>query len=148
MASDEYQALSAQNSGRAKEIARIFIKAAKETHAVVIKAEAKSRKAMEGIASQNKQIMWRTLQDYIREYADFIGQTSVVTGIGLYKVDHAFYDHTTTTDIEGQLQLAIGFVYAKEALTSTVKENYKQCVEKHLKRLGLFSDNELKYMFW
>ena len=51
------------------------------------------------------------------------------------------------SDIKNQLQIVIGFVHAKEAFDSAAKETYKQCVEKLLKKSGMFSDKELKHMF-
>lgn len=147
MIPNEFQTLNAQNNERALEIAKILVKAAKETHAVITKSEAKSKKARDSIVTHDKDILWRTLQEYIGQYADFISKTSSFTGIVLYKVNRDFYNQITAADIENQFQIIIGFIYAKEAFDSVVKETYKQCVEKHLKKSGLFSKNELKHLF-
>lgn len=147
MTDNEFQTLNAQNNERALEIAKILIKAAKETHAVIVKSEAKSKKAKEAIAMHDKEVMWRILQEYIEQYAGFISKTSALTGVGLCKADRDFYNRITVADIENQIQIIIGFVHAKEAFDSVVKETYKQCVEKHLKRSPLFSSNELKHLF-
>ena len=88
--------------------------------------------------------MWRTLQEYIGYYAGFINSMTMLTGIGLQRVNREFYDRVTAVDIEHQLQIIIGFVYAKEALDSVCRETYKQCVKKLLRQSKLFDDNELK----
>ena len=146
MTSNEFQTLKAQSNERALEIAKILIKAAKETHAVVVKSEAKSKKARESINTHDKDIMWNTLQEYIGQYADFIKETSFLTGVGLYKMDQQTYDKITAVDVGNQLHIMIGFVYAKQAVDSAVKEAYKQCVEKLLKSSGLFSGSELRHL--
>ncbi len=143
---DEFQSLNAKNNERALEVAKILVKAAKETYAVITKSEALSKSACESIATHNKEVMWNTLQDYISRYADFINSVSSFTGIGLQKVNRDFYERITASDVENQLQIIIGFVYAKEAIDSVVKETFKQCVKKHLKQSKLFTDSELKHL--
>jgi len=143
---DEFQSLNAKNNENALEISKILIKAAKETHAVVMKAEEKSKRACESIATHNKETMWRTLQEYICSYANFINSVSSFTGVVFQRVDRDFYERVTAADVENQLQIMIGFVYAKEATDSAVKENYKQCVKKLLKQSKLFTGNELKHL--
>ena len=144
---DEFQALNAQNNERAKEIAKILVKAAKETHAVMTRSEGKCKKARESIDTHDKDTMWSTLQEYINQYADFINNMSTLTGVGLYRVNRDFYERITATDVENQIHIIIGFVHAKEAYDSVMKETYKQCVKKLLKRSGLFTDDELKRLF-
>lgn len=141
---EEFQSLNAQNDERSLEISRIFVKAANETHAVITKSEAKCSAARRSILTHDKGIMWQTLQEYIRDYADFINSMSVWTGIGLRLVDKAFYEQLSPNDVENQLQIMIGFIYAKEAMDSVLKETYKQCLKKLLKQSGLFDDHELK----
>ena len=147
MTSNDFQTLNTQNNERTLEIAKILVKAAKETHAVLTKSEVKSKKARDGIATHNKDIMWCILQEYIGQYSDFINHASSFTGVGLGKVDHDFYDRITATDVENQLRIIIGFVYAKEAIDSSSKETYKQCVKKLIKKSKLFSEDELKHLF-
>ena len=144
---DEFQSLNAQSNERSLEIAKILIKAAKETHAVISRSEARCTAARNSIATHDKETMWRTLQEYIGYYASFINSMTALTGIGLLRVNREFYDRVTAVDIENQLQIIIGFVYAKEALDSVLKETYKQRVEKLLKQSKLFDDNELKRLF-
>lgn len=143
----EFQSLNAKNNEKSLEVAKILVKAAKETHAVITKSDALSKSARESISTHNKEVMWKTLQDYISRYADFINSSSELTGIVLYKVDREFYEQLTSNDVENQLQLMIGFVYAKVALDSVVKKTYEQCVKKLLKQSGMFSDSELRQLF-
>lgn len=144
---DEFQSLNAQSNEQSLEIARLLIKAAKETHAVIIKSEAQCAAARSSISTHDKVNMWQTLQEYIGRYASFINSMSALTGIGLQRVNREFYDRITAVDIENQLQIVIGFVYAKEALDSVFKETYKQCVKKLMKQSKLFNDNKLKRLF-
>ena len=141
---EEFQSLNAQNDERTLEISKILVKAAKETHAVITKSEAKCSAARRSIATRDKDAMWQTLQEYIRDYADFINSMSAWTGIVLHKVDKAMYDQLSPNDVENQLQIMIGFVYAKEAMDSVFQEPFKQCVEKFLKQSKLFDNSELK----
>ena len=143
---DPIYSLSAQSNERAQKIAEIIIKAAKETHAVVSRSEALSQQARNSIATHDKAAMWLTLQQYIARYADFIKSISAFTGVVLYRVDRAFYETVTATDIETQLQIMIGFIYAKEACNSAAKEAFRQCLKKLLKRSGLFTDKELRLL--
>lgn len=147
MESNEFQTLNAQNNEQALEIAKILIKAAKETHAVLTRSEAKCKKARDAMATHDKDTMWCALQEYIGQYADFIRDTSAFTGVALCKVNRNIYNQLTAVDIEKQLQIVIGFVHAKEAFDSVIEETYKQCVKKLLKKSGFFADNELKDFF-
>ena len=147
MTPNEFQTINAQNTERTLKIAKTFKDAAEKTYAVVARSEVKCRKVRNAIQTQNKDMMWHVLQEYIREYADFIMRSSELTGITLCKVDQEFYKQITTNDVENQLETVIGFVYAKEALSSVMKETYKKCVEKLLKERGLFTKKELSRLF-
>lgn len=144
---NDFQTFNSQNNDKSIEMAKLLVKAARETHTMLVSADAKSKKAQDGIATQDKATMWSVLQEYISQYAAFIKDTEIFTGIGLYKVDQEFYEQVTVHDIEVQLQMAIGFVYAKEAFESARKEVYKQCLKKLLKKSGLFSETELKRLW-
>lgn len=144
---DEYQSFNVQNDERALEISKILIKAAKETHAVVSKSEAKCRDAFDSIATHDKETMWKTLQKYIIQYADFINSMSIFTGIVVQRVDSGFYGRVSAAEIEKQLRNIIGFIYAKEAMESVSREAFKQCAKKLLKQSKLFDDKELNRLF-
>ena len=145
MATD-FNAFVSQNNDRAVDIAKILIKAAKETHTMLIQSEKKSKRAREAMEMRDKEAMWAVLQEYIREYSSFITGTGIFTGIVIRRVDRAFYERVTVCDIRGQLQMSIGFVYAYEAFSSVGRETYKQCLKKLLKSSGLLSDAELKLL--
>lgn len=136
----EYQSFNVQNDERALEISKILIEAAKETHAVVSKSEAKCRDAFDSIATHDKETMWKTLQKYIIQYADFINSMSIFTGIVVQRVDSGFYGRVSAAEIEKQLRTIIGFIYAKEAMESVSREAFKQCAKKLLKKSKLFDD--------
>ena len=143
----EYQSFNSKNNERSLQISKILIKAADETHAVVSKSEAICRTIRESIATHDKQTMWETLQKYIIQYADFINKISILTGIGIQKVDSGFYERVPIIEIEKQLQVIIGFIYAKEAMYSVFNKTYKQCVKKLLKQSNLFDNKELNHLF-
>ena len=142
-----FQTFNPQNNDKSIEMAKLLVKAARETRTMLVTADAKSKKARDGIATQDKATMWGVLQEYISQYAAFIKDAEIFTGIGLYKVGQEFYEQVTVHDIEVQLQMAIGFVYAKEAFESARKEVYKQCLKKLIKNSGLLSDAELKQLW-
>ena len=144
---EEFQSFNAQNNEQPLEISKILIKAAKETHAVITKSEAKCRAAYNSISTHSKEIMWQTLQEYIRDYSDFINSMSAWTGIELQRVDRTRYEQFSPKDIENQLKIIIGFVYAKDAIDSVANEAYKQCLKKLLMQSGRFDNNEIKRLF-
>ncbi len=144
---DEYQSFNVQNNERALEISKILIEAAKETHAVVLKSEAKCRDALDSIATHDKETMWKTLQKYIIQYADFINSISIFTGIGVQRVDSGFYERVSAAEVEKQLRNIIGFIYAKEAMESVSREAFKQCAKKLLKQSKHFDYKEWNCLF-
>ena len=87
--------------------------------------------------------MWNTLQEYLREYSNFINNTALITGLCVYSVEREFYDQITVEDIEKQLRIIVGYIYAREAVNSAAKATFKDCLKKLLKKSGLFTDAEL-----
>jgi len=128
-----------EKSLKAAELAK---KAAEMTHTVYT-ANQKSQKALSAIKSHDKVVMWNALQEYLREYANFINSTSLITGLGLYKVDHTFYEQVIVEDIEKQLRIIIGYIYAREAANSAAKATFKACLKSLMKKSGKFTDAEL-----
>ncbi len=112
------------------------------THTVYT-ANQKSQKALDAIKIHDKVVMWNTLQEYLREYSDFINSTSLITGLGLYRVDHKFYEQVTVEDIEKQVRIIIGYIYAREAANSAAKATFKSCLKSLMKKSGKFTDAEL-----
>ena len=128
-----------EKSLKAAELAK---KAADMTH-TVITAGRKSQKAIDAIDTRDKASMWNTLQEYLREYSNFINNTALIAGLCVYSVEREFYDQITVEDIEKQLRIIVGYIYAREAVNSAAKATFKDCLKKLLKKSGLFTDAEL-----
>lgn len=135
----ELQIRYEEKSLKAAEFAK---KAAEMTHTVYT-ANQKSQKALSAINIHDKVVAWNTLQEYLREYANFINSTSLMTGLCLYRVDHKFYEQVTVEDIEKQLRIIIGYIYAREAANSAAKATFKSCLKSLMKKSGKFTDAEL-----
>ena len=120
-------------------------KAAEAVHIAGI-ARQKSNAAYKALSLTDKKEMWDILQQYLREYKDFINKMTTFTGYYIYNVDYNFYEQCSIDDIRKQLENVIGFVYAKESASSAAKENFKQCLKKILKATKLFTDTELEIL--
>lgn len=120
-----------------------LVKAAAEMTHTVMASNRKSQKAFDVVRSQDKVTMWNTLQEYLREYSNFINNTAPITGLCVYSVNREFYDQVTVADIEKQLRIVVGYIYAREAANSTAKAVFKDCLKKLLKKSGKFTDAEL-----
>lgn len=138
----ELQIQYEEKSLRAAELAKT---AAELTH-TVITAGRKSQKALDAIGTHDKETMWNTLQEYLREYSDFINKTALITGLCIYPVDREFYDQITVEDTEKQLRIIVGYVYAREAMGSAAKATFKACLKKLLKKSGEFTDSDLAFL--
>lgn len=136
------QQLQIQYEEKSLKVAELAKKAAKMAH-TIFTAEKKSQNAYKAISSHDKSIMWNTLQKYLQEYADFINKTSRFTGLCVYRVDSEFYNRVTIIDMEKQLRIIVGYIYARDAVRSTAKTVYKECLKKLLKESGIFTDAEL-----
>lgn len=130
------------NSKKTQVVIDSIKKAAEAVHAAKV-AYNKSNAAREAITMTDKKAMWDILQQYFKEYKEFINKMTILTGYYIYSVDANFYEQCSIDDIRKQLENVIGFVYAKEALASVAKENFKQCLKKILKESKLFTDSEL-----
>lgn len=139
---ETFQELQIRYEEKSLKAAEFAKKAAEMTHTVYT-ANQKSQKALDAIKIRDKVVMWNTLQEYLREYADFINSTSLITGLGLYRVDHKFYEQVTVEDIEKQLRIIIGYIYAREAANSAAKATFKSCLKSLMKKSGKFTDAEL-----
>ncbi len=128
-----------EKSLKAAELAK---KAAEMTH-TVLTSNLKSQKALQAINSHDKATMWNALQEYLQKYSNFINNTTLITGLCVYRVNRGFYDQITVGDIEKQLHIVIGYIYAREAATTTAKTDFKECLKKLLKKSGKFTDAEL-----
>lgn len=123
------------------------IEAAKHLMSVINalqKANDKSQKALNAIASNDRNVMWRTLQEYINEYAGLINRSSVVTGN--YIIRGVNPDMYSNCCLVNQLQFIIKIVYLDEALKYSADEGIKYGVKQLLKSTGMFTDEDLAWL--
>lgn len=131
------------DQARQVKIADVVVKAIKETHTITATAEAKSKNARTALLGGDKHEMWIALQCYLRNYRDFINETSWITNVCVYSVTPEYYEQVTTEDLRHQLKIVIGFVYLKEAANSASKDMLHQVIKKALQKSGLLTDQEL-----
>lgn len=103
------------------------------------KANAKSQKALNAIASNDRKVMWRTLQEYINEYADLINRSSGITGRSVIRGVNP--DMHSNCHLVNQLQFIIKIVYLDEALKFSADD-----VKQLLKSTGMFTDTDLAWI--
>ena len=122
-------------------IGRLFdcIKTACEMVHACLDAKKKAEKAEQVLKSEDKIKLWNVLQEYLREYADFINGVSGLTRVGVYKVDKDYFNLITVNDIKQQIKGVISFVYLKKVWYSTAKGTFEQCLKSLFKRNKLFS---------
>ena len=130
------------NNDKTQAIADALKKAAELVH-VTFLAKTKSKRAIAATKLTDKYEMWYILQNYYKDYRGFINSLTVFTQYAIYDVENGFVEKVTPEDIRKQLNILIGFIYAKEAVNSAIKQNYKDCVKRILKDTKLFTDKEL-----
>lgn len=123
------------------EYCKNIIKAVEMTHEVVTKSKLRSKQANDAIATGDKIIMWNVLQEYLHNYHKLL---AVSYGVCICQVDADFYNQVTEDDLEKQLKIVIGLIYAYEATHCVAKEKIKACFKKLLKKSGVFSDKEIE----
>lgn len=139
---ETFQELQIRYEEKSLKAAELAKKAAEMTHTVYT-AIQKSQKALDAIRIHDKVVMWNTLQEYLREYSNFINSTSLIIGLCLCSVDREFYEQVTVEDIEKQLRIVIGYIYAREAANSAAKATFKSCLKSLMKKSGKFTDADL-----
>ena len=132
------ESLQSQNFNRTITFIDCMKKAAKITHTISI-ANLKTQKVCEAINSNSKEIMWCTLQQYISQYGSFINSLASFTNLCVVCVDKEFYEMLTVNDLILQLNEIIGFIYAKEALSSVAKETFKQALRTQLRKINILT---------
>lgn len=120
---------------------KAIIKAVNMTHEVSTKCQIKSKRAKEAIESHDKGLMWKTLQEYIHAYFEFLKKSNQIC---VYEVNKEFYDKITEEEIEYQLNIMIGIVYDYEARNCLAKETVKKCLEQILKSSKKFTRKEIE----
>lgn len=140
---NEYNHLEIQNQEKALEYLKCIIKAVEKTKSIEIKCEIETAKAREAMLSNDKNEMWRVLQEYIRKYRDKIAKTNFVV---IVPADKNIYEQLTIQQVQMQLQVMIGFIYRYEAIHSAAKETIKKSIKKILENSGKFSKKEIEIL--
>lgn len=140
---NSYRNLKYSDDEKVTTYVKAIIKAVNMTHEVSIKSQMKSKKAKEAIESHDKESMWKTLQEYIHAYMEFLKQSQHIC---VYEVNKEFYDKITVEEIGFQLNIMIGIVYDYEAKHCLAKETIKKCLEQILKSSKKFTRKEIEYL--
>ena len=109
--------------------------------------QAKNKRIDEVLSLDNKEILWQTLQEYLKEYGSFINKTTVISGIYIYPVDIEQYNAMTVVDIKMQLEMLKRIVIAKEIVHSVYQKTFKECLKKILQKTKLFPQKVLESVF-
>ena len=103
--------------------------AAEMTHCYNI-FKAKTKKIDDILCLDDKEILWQTLQEYLKEYGAFINNTTVITGFYTYQVSIEQYNAMTVADIKLQLERMKKIVVDKEILHSASKKCLEECLKR------------------
>lgn len=131
------------NENQKAEIIADALKKAAELVHTANRARTKSEQAVSAMKLTDKYAMWSILQEYYAEYKNFINSFSPFTGYTIYDVEKDFVEKITAENIRKQLNILIGFIYAKEVINTAAHQTYKECVKKLLKKTKAFTDKEL-----
>ena len=142
----EQQYVNTNNEEKFNVVAKAIKTAAEMTHCYNI-FKARTKKIDDILCLEDKEILWQTLQEYLKEYGSFINNTTVITGIYTYQVSIEQYNTMTVIDIKLQLEQLKHIVVAKEILHSVYQKSFKECLKKILQHTGLFSKKELDIAF-
>ena len=142
----EQQYVNTNSEEKFNVVAKAIKTAAEMTHCYNIFKE-KTKKIDDILCLEDKEILWQTLQKYLKEYGSFINNTTVITGIYTYQVSIEQYNAMTVADIKLQLEQLKRIVIAKEILQSVYQKSFKECLKKILQGTGLFSKKELDIAF-
>jgi len=101
----------------------------------------------EVLRMDNKEVLWQTLQEYLKEYGSFINNTTVITGIYTYQVSIEQYNAMTVVDIKLQLDSLKPIVIVKEIMHSVYQKSFKDCLKKILQKTKLVPKEALDIIF-
>ena len=124
----EQQYVNTNNEEKFNVVAKAIKTAAEMTHCYNI-FKAKTKKIDDILCLEDKEILWQTLQEYLKEYGSFINNTTVITGIYTYQVSIEQYNAMTVADIKLQLEQLKRIVIAKEILYSVYQKSFKECLK-------------------
>lgn len=96
------------------------------------------------IGSDDMDIMWNTIQQYIYQYGQ---DWSHLPGVQIQRVDSDTYAQLSAIDLIQQLHCIIALVYKDTGLKSVNREVFCECFKCLLKRSKLLTDKELDAIF-
>ncbi len=143
---EEQHYVNSNNEEKFNTVTKAIKTAAEMVHCYNI-FQAKIKKIDNILCLEDKEILWQTLQEYLKEYGTFINNTTAVTGFYIYQVSVEQYNAMTIADIKLQLEQLKNIVIAKEILHSVYQKSFKECLKKILQGTGLFSKKELDIAF-
>ena len=123
----EQQYVNTNSEEKFNVVAKAIKTAAEMTHCYNI-FKAKTKKIDDILCLEDKEFLWQTLQEYLKEYGSFINNTTVITGIYTYQVSIEQYNAITVADIKLQLEQLKRIVIAKEILHSVYQKSFKECL--------------------
>ena len=142
----EQQYVNTNNEEKFNVVAKAIKTAAEMTHCYNI-FKARTKKIDDILCLEDKEILWQTLQEYLKEYGSFINNTTVITGIYIYQVSIEQYNAMTVVDIKQQLERLKRIVIAKEIMHSVYQKSFKECLKKILQKTKLFPKEALDIIF-
>ena len=125
----EQQYVNTENDEKLYAIADIIKTAAEVVHCYNTFQE-KTKKIDDILCLENKEFLWQTLQEYLKEYGAFINNTTVITGFYTYQVSIEQYNAMTVADIKLQLERMKKIVVDKEILHSASKKCLEECLNR------------------
>ena len=143
---EEQHYVNSNNEEKFNTVTKAIKTAAEIVHCYNI-FQAKIKKIDNILCLEDKEILWQTLQEYLKEYGTFINNTTAITGFYIYQVSVEQYNAMTIADIKLQLEQLKNIVIAKEILHSVYQKSFKECLKKILQGTGLFSKKELDIAF-
>ena len=143
---EEQQYVNSNNEEKFNTVTKAIKTAAEMVHCCNIFQE-KIKRIDNILCLEDKEILWQTLQEYLKEYGAFINNTTTITGFHIYQVSVEQYNAMTIADIKLQLEQLKHIVVAKEILHSVYQKSFKECLKKILQGTGLFSKKELDIAF-
>ena len=143
---DDQQYVNSNNEEKFNTVTKAIKTAAEMAHCYNI-FQAKIKRIDNILCLEDKEILWQTLQEHLKEYGAFINNTTAITGFYIYQVSIEQYNAMTVADIKLQLEQLKNIVIAKEILHSVYQKSFKECLKKILQGTGLFSKKELDIAF-
>ena len=121
---------------RCHQIFRLWEQTLEATHTLA-QVKYKSQSAKTALQYDDKLSIWQVLQQYYRDYFDFINSFSDFTHIRLVPVDMNYYNQLSIDNLKNQLYFVISIVYAYEMYHHAEGITFKRYFIKLLKNSEL-----------